>query len=205
MPPEPKKPATLLEAILAVQGEVGTLPKTAMNPHFKSKYVPLDTIVEVVGPILNKHGLIWMTFPTMGMSTGVPLLRYSLIHAATGEKIEDEMPLLLTKEDPQGLGSALTYARRYSLCAALNLVADDDDDGNAGSAPKPKAGELARAKANMSDAAKALQADAVALFAAMPPDALSEATFNRYLDSTGYTVEGMQRLVDYLKAAKKDA
>jgi hypothetical protein len=43
------------------------------------------------------------------------------------------MPLLLTKEDPQGQGSAITYARRYALCAVLNLVGDDDDDGNGAS------------------------------------------------------------------------
>lgn len=120
---------TLLEAILAVQSEVPTLTKDAVNPHFNSRYTPLDTIVETVGPILNKHGLIWMAMPSG--SHDEPTLKYQLTHAATKDSIEGEMPLLLDKSSAQAMGSALTYTRRYSLCAVLNLVADDDDDGHA--------------------------------------------------------------------------
>jgi hypothetical protein len=120
----------LLTAILAVQAEAPTLPKDKINPHFRSSYTPLDTIVERIGPILNKHGLVWLTMPCRDDS-GEPALKYRLAHAGTGEVIEDTMPLLLSKADAQGMGSAITYARRYSLCAVLNLVADDDDDGNA--------------------------------------------------------------------------
>lgn len=127
--------AGLLAALLAVQQETTTLPKDAINPHFRSKYTPLDTIVEHVSPILNRHGLVWMTKPGSD-DRGEPVLRYTLAHAPSGEREEGEMPLLLTKADPQGMGSAITYARRYSLCAVLNLVADEDDDGNAGSQPK---------------------------------------------------------------------
>lgn len=123
---------SLLEALLAVQAEAPTLRKDATNPHFRSKYTPLDTLVETIGPILNKHGLVWVTMPTL-TEQGEPALMYRLIHAATDQNITGTMPLLLTKSDPQGMGSAITYARRYSLCAVLNLVADDDDDGNAAS------------------------------------------------------------------------
>ena len=124
----------LLSAILAVQAEVGTLPKDATNPHFKSRYTPLDTIVEKVGPVINKHGLVWMTLPVRD-DNGEPALTYRLAHAASGEVLEGTMPLLLAKRDAQGLGSAITYARRYSLCSVLNLVADDDDDGNGARRP----------------------------------------------------------------------
>jgi hypothetical protein len=126
---------SLLEALLAVQAEAPPLKKDATNPHFKSKYTPLDTVVETIGPILNKHGLTWRTFPTTN-EHGQPALRYRLQHVASGEMDEDVMPLLLGKDDSQGLGSALTYARRYSLCAVLNLVADDDDDGHRASQRK---------------------------------------------------------------------
>lgn len=126
---------TLLTALLAVQQASPTLPKDATNPHFRSKYTPLDTIVEHIGPILNQHGLVWMTMPCRD-EHGDPALKYTLAHAGTGDTLEGTMPLLLTKADPQGMGSAITYARRYSLCAVLNLVADEDDDGNAGSQPK---------------------------------------------------------------------
>lgn len=120
---------TLLGALLAVQAEAPTLPKDKTNPHYQSKYTPLDTIVERIGPILNKHGLVWITLPGRD-EHGDPALHYRLAHAATGEAITGTMPLLLSKADPQGMGSGLTYARRYSICAVLNLVADDDDDGH---------------------------------------------------------------------------
>src|SRR4051794_12553128 len=119
----------LLGALLAVQQEAPTLRKDATNPHFKSKYVSLDTIVETIQPLLSKHGLVWTTLPCRD-DTGAPALRYRLVHAETGEAFEDVMPLLVQKQDPQGFGSALTYARRYSITAVLNLVADEDDDGN---------------------------------------------------------------------------
>jgi len=196
--PQPKVsegPGTLLEAILAVQAEVGPIAKDAINPAFKSKYTTLGTIVETVGPILNKHGLLWVTLPTTN-EQGQPALMYRLIHAATDQHISGTMPLLLQQQTPQGLGSALTYARRYSLCAVLNLVADDDDDGNAGSAPKQTAGALARAKASMTPSATVLLAEATEL---QQPAGVQEADFQRFVESTGYTEEGLQRLVNYLK------
>jgi hypothetical protein len=189
---------SLLEAILAVQAEVGPIAKDAINPHFRSKYTTLGTIVETVGPILNKHGLVWMTFPESAEG-GRPVLGYRLQHAQSGEKVGGVMPLLLTKQDPQGLGSALTYARRYSLCAVLNLVADDDDDGNTAS-QKQSAGDLARAKSRMGDEEKALLAEAQQLYATWTGEGkITEAQFKAYQDSTGYTAEGLQRLVNWLK------
>jgi hypothetical protein len=124
----------LLTAILAVQAEVGPIAPDAVNPHFNSKFTSLAKVVETVGPILNRHGLTWRTFPTTN-EHGQPALRYRLQHTESGEMDEDVMPLLLGKVDSQGLGSALTYSRRYALCAVLNLVADDDDDGHGASAP----------------------------------------------------------------------
>ena len=134
---------TIYTALLAVQAEAPTLQKSSINPHFKSKFVPLDAVHEAVMPLLNKNGLAWVTLP--GVSEGGnPVLRYRLIHAATGEEVTGTMPLLPTKQDPQGQGSAITYARRYSLMAVLGLVADEDDDGNKASEGGPsKAGAKA--------------------------------------------------------------
>jgi hypothetical protein len=135
---------SLLEAMLAVQSEAPTLRKDATNPHYRSRYTPLDTIVETIGPILTRHGLVWTTLPGRDPVHGDHALNYRLAHAATSEKLEGWMPLLLSKPDAQGQGSAITYARRYALCAVLNLVADDDDDGNdasaAGGASLPRMG-----------------------------------------------------------------
>ena len=204
-----KDNGSLLTAILAVQGEVGTLFKdkvatvpTKSGGQYQYRYIALDAIVEQVGPILNKHGLIWMTFPQNG-ANGHPSLRYVLQHAATGEKVEDEMPLLLgPNQTPQGMGSALTYARRYSLCAVLNLVADDDDDAQASAQQQQKAGAAARAKANMGEEERTLLAEAEALYEAHHKGTLPQQRFDSYRDSTGYNVEGLQRLVDWLNENK---
>jgi hypothetical protein len=98
----------------------------------------------------------------------------------------------------QGVGSALTYSRRYALCSVMNLVADEDDDGQAAKAPS--AGDLARAKAGMTAEAKTLLAEAEALAANVSENVLTSAQFERYKDSTGYTEDGLQRLVDWLSA-----
>jgi ERF superfamily len=186
---------SLLEALLAFQAEVPTLPKDATNPHFKSRFTPLDTIVEKVGPILAKHGLVWMACPTYGPD-GNPALSYQLAHAASKEHIDGTMPLLLSKSDPQGQGSAITYARRYSLCAVLNLVADDDDDGNA--AVKARQQEPAK-KPQMTAKAKALLKEATEVYAKVGEERLPEARFQAFVQSTGGTEEGLQRMVDWLR------
>lgn len=123
----------LLPALLAFQADAPHIPLDATNPHFTSRFSSLPNILKIVRPKLAEHGLVWTTLPSIGESG--PTLRYRLAHAPTGEAIDGEMPLMLAKPDPQGLGSALTYARRYALCAVLSLAGDDDDDGNAGSTP----------------------------------------------------------------------
>jgi hypothetical protein len=154
----------LHEALCAFQAEVETLPKDATNPHFKSKFTPLDTIVEKVAPLLSKHGLTWSTFPCFGPDNQ-PALRYKLTHATSGDSESETMPLMVTKADPQGLGSSLTYARRYSLSAVLNLVSDDDDDGNAASPRQAAAPKLATAKdvKEITEAAKGMSAEQIKL------------------------------------------
>lgn len=166
---------SLLDALLAFQREAPTLPKHADNPHFHSKFVPLDTIVERVGPLLVKHGLTWSTFPCR--DDHGPALRYVLAHPSTGDVLEGTMPLLLTKSDPQGQGSAITYARRYSICAVLNLVADEDDDGNSASAPAASAPVQDRAKDAQRPAAPTIPADrARSILTAAQEAGLAEGT-----------------------------
>jgi hypothetical protein len=123
--------STLLSALAALQAELPKLPKDKTNPHFHSKFTGLDTIVDTVGPLLAKHRLVWVTKPDRD-ELG-PYLEYRLAHLDAPESLAGRMPLLLAKDDMQGLGSALTYARRYALSSVLNLVADEDDDGGAAS------------------------------------------------------------------------
>ena len=130
-----------MRALATARASFPTLPKDKKNPHFKSKYTSLDKIVELIEPVLTEHGFLWTTLP--GIHEKGPCLNYSLLHLETGGGLEGCMPLMLDKANPQGQGAAITYARRYALCAVLNLLADEDDDGNSASAtpaakPSPK-------------------------------------------------------------------
>jgi ERF superfamily len=149
MPPAAKSPpahASLHEALLAFQAAAPKLLKQSQavvksqKGSYSYKYVDLADIMEQVGPLLAQHGLTWSTFPCRD-ERGDPALRYVLTHASTGDCMTETMPLMIAQATAQGLGSAITYARRYSLCAVLNLVADEDDDGQAatGSGRTPSA------------------------------------------------------------------
>lgn len=127
MPQEPTIPTKMFDDLMAVQKELPSLQKSAINPHFGSKYIPLEELISQLLPVLNKHNFVLLQQPTT--LNGEPALKYGL-HHKTGEKIENTMPLLLAKNDPQAQGSAITYARRYSVMSMLGLVADQDDDGN---------------------------------------------------------------------------
>jgi hypothetical protein len=124
----------LAPALVGLQADLMPVAKTADNPFFKSSYAPLTEVMKSVQPLLAKHKLAvsqWVTYLDGGQSA----LRTILIHES-GQTIEDVQPLLLSKQDPQGQGSAITYARRYGVMAVLGIVADEDDDGNAASHPR---------------------------------------------------------------------
>jgi hypothetical protein len=104
--------------------------KNAKNPHFGNRYADLNAVIETASQPLADNGLSFMQ--TTRFSEGTLVLRTVVMHTS-GEWVAGEYPVLPVKPDPQGYGSAMTYARRYSLSAALGLAADDDDDGNAGS------------------------------------------------------------------------
>lgn len=121
---------TIAEAFTAAQSEFPAVEPDAVNPHFKSKFVSLGHLLAKVRPILNRHGLSVIQLPTRD-EDGTPTLKTVILHES-GERIEADAPLLLSKQDPQGQGSAITYMRRYALAAALGISDQEDDDGNAG-------------------------------------------------------------------------
>lgn len=146
-------------ALLAFQAEAPVLQRVGLNPHFESKFAPLEHVMELVVPVLNKHGLVWVTLPDS--LNGEPCLRYRLVHAASGTTIEGAMLLQAVKKTPQDQGSAITYARRYSMMAVLGLTANKDDDGARASRPPAAARRPKTAAATfekLRDAAKGLQA-----------------------------------------------
>lgn len=117
----------LAEALCLAQGDFPNVPKDANNPFFKSKYADLTSIIDTVRPVLKKHGLSFTQLPTMDST--IPSVTTLLIHKS-GQFISSVLPMPAAKVDAQGIGSAITYARRYGLQAILGLAAEDDD-GNA--------------------------------------------------------------------------
>ena len=118
-------------ALHRFHGLMGKVGKDATNPHFKNKYASLSNIIEATTPHLNAVGLSIIQLPCeSGLET-------MLLHTS-GEYISS-VSLTPCKDasNPQALGSALTYAKRYSYAGALNLNIDEDDDANAATvAPK---------------------------------------------------------------------
>ena len=125
-------------AAALVRAQRGFAPalKTSTNPHFRSKYVDLAGCIEAVVDALNGAGiaLIQRTFED---NTGVTV-ETVFVHES-GEMMEcGKLHVPASKQDPQGYGSALTYARRYSLMAAAGIAPEDDDGNAASKTPAPK-------------------------------------------------------------------
>lgn len=127
-------------ALLEAQIDFPTVKKSDVNPFFKSKYAGLPSILEVVLPILNKKGVLLSQNPiTEGEKIGITT---TLTHAMSGTSISSSFVVQLAKNDPQGAGSAITYARRYALVSMLGLNVDEDDDANGASHVMPKTVKL---------------------------------------------------------------
>jgi hypothetical protein len=118
----------LAAALKDFQQSTDAVPKTATNPFFKSKYATLEGIIAHIQPDLGNAGLSYAQFPDADGLTTI------LMHTS-GEWIKATMKVHMGAK-PQDQGSALTYARRYALSGILGLATEDDDDGNAASAPK---------------------------------------------------------------------
>lgn len=120
----------IASALVKAQREFGPALKSSTNPHFKSRYADLAACVEAVIDSLNSNGIALIQ-KTHQVETGVAV-ETIFVHES-GEQLSNGMlHVPASKNDPQGYGSALTYARRYSLMAACG-IAPEDDDGNAAS------------------------------------------------------------------------
>ncbi|MBV5268327.1 MAG: ERF family protein [Burkholderiaceae bacterium] len=126
----------IASALVRAQRGFAPALKTSTNPHFRSKYVDLAGCIEAVVDALNAAGIALIQ-RTSEDSTGVTV-ETVFVHES-GEMLEcGKLHVPASKQDPQGYGSALTYARRYSLMAAAG-IAPEDDDGNAASKVKVSA------------------------------------------------------------------
>ncbi len=124
----------LYTALLAAQADFDPVVKNKQNPHLKNYYADLGAVLDAVTDPLATHGLLIVQ--RFASDQGGPLLITELIHAESGQSIGSTLPIISKDPtDPQKLGGAITYARRYSLLALLGL-SPEDDDGNAAAQPR---------------------------------------------------------------------
>lgn len=187
------------KAMAQFQAEVKNPANTANNPFFKSKYAPLNDVLNLVRPILTKHGLSVLQSPS---GDGEHITVTTLITHESGEWIEsDPLTLRADKATAQGAGSAVTYARRYALSAMLGISSEDDDDGNYASgtdtqnskkASQPKDNKASKAQLNK------IYAEAKKLN--MPTDVMKDLITDRYKKNSSkeLTKADANDLIEYL-------
>ena len=122
-------------ALAAAQTEMGTVVKGAVNPHFRSKYADLADVMQVALPALNKHGIA--AWHSTVFADGATIMRTTLSHGESDTHINCDVPLIVAKNDMQGMKSATTYAKRIGI-ESLTGIAPEDDDGNAAAKAPPK-------------------------------------------------------------------
>jgi hypothetical protein len=122
--------ADVVNAFSEIEGAA----KDKLNPHFKSKYADLTSVIDAIKPVLARHNLAFYQRPQPS-DTGI--LVQTMLRHASGEEIDlGTLYVPANKQDAQGFGSAMTYARRYALMTAFGVPAEDDD-GNAAAKSQP--------------------------------------------------------------------
>lgn len=122
----------IYKKLFEAKKEIGKISKDSKNPFFKSKYFDVNSLLEHVEPILQKHDLLLL------QPIEAEWVKTQIFDIETGEKVSSEIHLPEQK-DPQKLGSAITYYRRYTLQSLLGLQAEDDDGNKASRPITPKA------------------------------------------------------------------
>lgn len=125
----------LVAAIVKAQLKMVPASKDHVNPYFKSKYADLPSCWESVG-CFREEGIAIVQSPMEGPD-GFIILDTQLSHIS-GQWMRSRLKIRVAKDDPQGYGSAITYARRYALGCMTGLVTEEDDDGNAASQPQQR-------------------------------------------------------------------
>lgn len=123
-------------ALAKAQGEMKPAPKDATNPHFKSRYADLASIWEAIRKPLSSNG-ISVQQSILQIESGIAV-QTQLSHTSGEWMRMAPCPIPVDKQNAQSAGSAITYGKRYSLSAAVGIVADDDDDGQEAAARPPQ-------------------------------------------------------------------
>lgn len=125
----------IAKALVAAQLQMSRAIKDSNNPHFRSKYADLGNVMDACIPALNANGIAVFQ-PTIDID-GERFVETVLIHTS-GEELRCRVPLIVGKNDMQGYGSAVTYARRYGLMTMAGVAPEDDDGNAAAKAPPPE-------------------------------------------------------------------
>ncbi len=135
MPGASTSVAQIATALAKAQGDLSHALKDSENPHFKSKFADLAAVVDVIREPFAKNGLSYLQRTTMRENAVV--VTTILMHESGEWIMDDGLVVPVSKIDAQGVGSAITYGRRYTLMAMAG-IAPDDDDGNAATASAPR-------------------------------------------------------------------
>ncbi len=143
----------LLPKLLKAQSEFPAIPKNGYNPHFKSKFILLDDVLRLCLPVLRNNDLVLAQ--TIYSVDGNNKLVTTLYHIS-GQYIMSDMALINKAGTDQGLGSSISYAKRYSLIAMLGL-SDDDDDAEATKIFVPKGSDIKDPLKHIPESAKPVE------------------------------------------------
>jgi|SRR6478609_6667344 len=134
----------LFSALSKAQATIKGALKDSTNPFFKSKYADLESVWEACREPLTVHGLSVVQTTEFSADAGIYVV--TTLGHASGQWIKGTLPIMAIKQDPQGIGSAITYARRYALAAIVGIVQVDDDGesamGTVSSAPERSTAEV---------------------------------------------------------------
>ena len=193
---------SIAAALVKAQKEFGPALKTSTNPHFRSRYADLSACVEAVIDALNNNGIYLMQL-TDEHDGGVKVSTV-FIHESGEQLSGGSLFMPATKHDAQGFGSALSYARRYSLMAACG-IAPEDDDGNHATKAAPVAAPKAAPKpvAKVPDAPPAAPpakmgnvANQWQLKVSAEPDTSVDDWASTIADATSFALEMAQSVAD---------
>lgn len=135
-------------ALAAAQLEFGTVTKGATNPAFKTRYADLSDVASVVIPALARHGVCVLHYLT---GETLSAMRTEFVHGESDTRVACDVPLLVDRQNMQGMKSATTYAKRIGL-ESLSGVAPEDDDGNAAAQAAPRRQEPRQSRTSDGDA-----------------------------------------------------
>lgn len=130
----------LATALAKAQAEIGNAKKSSKNPFFNSKYADLAEVLDTCREVLSKNGL--SVVQPVGQVSDKSIEVHTLLMHSSGQWVKSSMNIPMTKLDPQAAGSAITYARRYSLAAMVGIAqVDDDGEGAMGRGNKTPNGQ----------------------------------------------------------------